>query len=246
LLVTDPQRPGEALSLDAQRTPTAHAPPSHRTHAIPWGWIALVACTLIVSITIVLVVQSLKSAVPTASSTRTVVRQGPDVLVAVRSLARLETVNFHMERVIELTDEQTHLFGLVGANDRILLVAAGDVSAGVDLAKVRPQDVRTDWEHRSVAMALPAVELFHATLDNARTRTYRRDTDTLAFRSDDLETRARQEAERAMRDAALQSGVLTRGKDNAERALRATLTSLCFELVELRWCEEPASARAAN
>jgi hypothetical protein len=28
---------------------------------------------------------------------------------------------------------------------------------------------------------------------------------------------------------------LTRGRDNAERALRATLTSLGFERVELRW-----------
>jgi hypothetical protein len=210
-------------------------PPARTAHKLPYGWIALVACTLIVSITIVTVVRSIRASVPSASATRTVVRQGPDVLVAVRALARLETVSFHMERVIELTDEQTHLFGLLGANDRILLVAAADVSAGVDLAKVRPQDVRTDWERRAITMELPPVELFHASLDNARTRTYRRDTDTLAVRADDLETRARQEAERAMRDSALQTGVLTRGRDNAERALRATLTSLGFERVELRW-----------
>lgn len=190
---------------------------------------------LIASLTIVWVVGAVKSAVPQANATRTVVRQGPDVLIAVRALARLETVNVHMERVLELTDEQTHLFGLVSGNDRILLVAAADVSAGVDLAKVRPQDIRADWERRSVTIELPATELFHAALDNARTRTFRRETDTFATRAEDLETRARQEAERAMRDAALQTGLLNKARENAERALRATLGSLGFSQVELRW-----------
>lgn len=222
---------------DPSPTPVDRRMSASSAKNVPWGWVALVLCCVSLCVTALLIVRTLRGAVPASSAARTVLRSSPDVLVAVRSLARLETVTFHMERVIELTDEQTHLFGLVGANDRILLVAAADVSAGVDLARVRPQDVEADWERRALRITLPPVELFHATLDNQRTRTYRRDTDTFAMRAEDLETRARREAERALRDAALQAGLLTRGRDNADRALRATLASLGFERIELRFRE---------
>ena len=40
------------------------------------------------------------------------------VLVAVRSLARLESVAYHMERIIDLKQRQDHLFGLLHARTR--------------------------------------------------------------------------------------------------------------------------------
>ena len=45
------------------------------------------------------------------------------VIVAIRNLAKLESVSFHMERVIDLKNRQSHLFGLLQADDAILLVA---------------------------------------------------------------------------------------------------------------------------
>jgi hypothetical protein len=241
-----PQSKGDTIEVEraAPRSSAAVAAtkPAVATK-VPWGWIAVVACTAIVCATTLGVVRAVRGAVSQASTTRTVVRSGPDVVVAIRALARMETVSFHMERVIELTDEQTHLFGLVDANDKILLVAAATITAGVDLTKLLPGDIETDWEHKRVRITLPSVELFHASLDNARTRTYRRDTDALAVRSEDLETRARQEAERAMRAAALQGGLLTRGRENAERSLRAMLGSLGFTSIELRWRDPVANER---
>src|SRR5262245_36249699 len=62
-------------------------------------------------------------ALPPVSSTVTVVKANPNVLVAVRDLARLESAQFHMERVIDLSEKQSHLFGLVESEDAILLVA---------------------------------------------------------------------------------------------------------------------------
>ena len=41
---------------------------------------------------------------PPMTSSVTVVRPTPDVLVAVRDLARLESASFHMERVIDLDE----------------------------------------------------------------------------------------------------------------------------------------------
>src|SRR5438105_11780583 len=50
---------------------------------------------------------------PPASSSHIEVKPTPNVIVAMRALSRLETETYHMERVIELTDEQTKLYGLL-------------------------------------------------------------------------------------------------------------------------------------
>src|SRR5690348_11010811 len=68
---------------------------------------------------------ALTAEAPTAArTTTTVIRQTPSVITAVKNLARLETASYHVERVIDLRDKQTSLFGMVKAEDAILLVAA--------------------------------------------------------------------------------------------------------------------------
>src|SRR5450755_1486514 len=79
--------------------------------------------------------------IPPLSSSVTVVRPTPNVLLAIQDLARLESASFHMERVIDLTDKQSRLFGLIQSEDAILLVAVADVSAGVDLQKLTTDDI---------------------------------------------------------------------------------------------------------
>ena len=76
---------------------------------------------------------------PAASTSTTVVRSAPSVVVAVRDLARLESAEYHVERVIELRDQQSRFFGLITVEDAILLVAVGDVTAGVDLGLLRDE-----------------------------------------------------------------------------------------------------------
>jgi hypothetical protein len=169
--------------------------------------------------------------IPPLSSSITVVRPTPDVLVAVRDLARLESASFHMERVIDLTDKQSRLFGLLQTEDAILLVAVADVSAGVDLQKLTTDDIVVDAEKKSAKLMLPAPEVFHAELDNSKTYVHTRHTGALASRQENLETRARQEAERTLIDAALQGGLLNRASDNAKHAVEGLLRGLGYEQV---------------
>lgn len=173
---------------------------------------------------------------PTAPrSTHTVIVPRPDVLRAVRDLARLESVSFHMERVIDLHETQTRVLGLVNADDAILLVAVGEVVAGVDLGRLAADDVVWQGDRRAVTLTLPAPEVFFAHLDEARTYVHHRSTDLLARRQEALETRARQEASRAIRSAALEAGLLPRAQRNAEATLRGLLGSMGVAEVTLRW-----------
>lgn len=192
---------------------------------------------------LVLVVTAVTVAAVTATltrvpaPTRTVVTVAPtaSVLRAVQSLARLETVSFHMERVIDLRESQSRMFGLIEAEDAILLVAAADVVAGVDLARLRPEDVSIDARTSRVTLTLPRAEVFATHLDAEHTFVHSRSTDTLAVRQENLETRARQEAERSLREAALRGGILTRAEENAGRTVTWLLRALGHQDVVLRW-----------
>jgi len=167
----------------------------------------------------------------------------PAVLVAVRGLARLESVAFHMERVIDLKNTQPRMFGLVQATDEILLVAAGDVVAGIDLTKMTDGDVIVEPRERRVRLRLPAPEILSASLDNDRTYVHTRRTDLLAERGDQIETRARQLAESSIREAALEAGVLERARQGTEHTLTVLVRSLGYDHVEIAWPEGVATGQ---
>lgn len=159
------------------------------------------------------------------------------VLVAVRALARLESVEYHMERVIDLKQRQDVLFGLLQADDSILLVAAGDVVAGVDLAKLRDGDLTVEPRARRVRMRVPAPEILAVRIDNDRTYVHARKTDLLAHRNEQIESRARQLAESSIRKAALDAGILERARTSAAHTLTMLARSFDYDQVELSWSE---------
>ena len=171
--------------------------------------------------------------IPPMTSSITVVRPTPDVLVAVRDLARLESASFHMERVIDLSDKQSKLWGMVNTEDAILLVAVAEVTAGIDLQKLTAADVTVDPARRTARIELPAPEVLHAALDNDKTYVHSRKTGTLAERKENLESRARKEAERTLIESARQAGLLKRASDNARRTVEALVHSLGYDKVEV-------------
>src|SRR5262249_51799669 len=129
-----------------------------------------------------------------ASGSVVTVKPTPNLLVAIRDVAKLETTELHMEKVIDLTDRQSRFFGLIEANDAILLVASGDVVLGVDLSKVSESDVTLDAKSEAARVRLPSPEVLSTRLDEKGTYVYTRSTDLLAKRNEHLEARARQEA----------------------------------------------------
>jgi len=173
---------------------------------------------------------------PNPPSTSTLsVRPSATLLVAVQDLARLETTELHMEKVIDLTDTQSHFFGLVEGTDAILLVAAGDISLGVDLAKLHDDDVSMDPKTKVATIRLPAPEIFSVHLDEKKTYVYRRTTSIIAERNEQLETRARQQAVESLESAARETDITDRAKHQAERQLRSLATGLGASDVKIIW-----------
>jgi hypothetical protein len=75
-------------------------------------------------------------------------------------------------------------------------------------------------------------------LDNQRTYVHTRRTDLLAERSEQIESHARQLAEDAIRQGALESGILERARLNAEQTLTLLVRALDFDRVELTWAKD--------
>jgi len=133
----------------------------------------------------------------------------------VRALARLETIQYSIEKVITAEIGQGTFDFLFG--DRVLFVAHGIVIAGIDMEKLGPEQLRLD--NGVLYVTLPPAEIFIATLDNQKSYVYDRETGFLTQGVQDLETLARQTAEDEIRRAALEDGILQQAQTNAENYL---------------------------
>ena len=145
----------------------------------------------------------------------------------VRALARLETIQYSIEKVISAEVGQGTFGFLYG--DKILFVAHGTVIAGIDMEKLLPADMRLDGT--VLYVKLPPTEIFIATLDNDKSYVYDRQIGALTKGSEQLETLARQSAEDEIRKAALEDGILTQGQTNAEAYLLKFFTALGYKTV---------------
>lgn len=156
------------------------------------------------------------------------IRPSPITIIRqVRSLSRLETVSYTVEKVITAESGQDALAFLFG--DRLLFVAHGQVIAGVDLGKVQEGDVTVTEDDR-VVMVLPPPEVFVVTLDNEKSYVYDRETGLLGL-NPDLERAARQAAEEEILNAALEDGILDTARTNAEAYLERLITGFGFREV---------------
>lgn len=156
--------------------------------------------------------------------TPTIIPDPVTIIREIRSLARLETIQYTVEKVITAEVNQGSFAFLF--EDQLLLVAHGVVIAGTDLEKLAPEDM---WLEGGVLnVRLPDAEVFIATLDNEKTYVYDRDTGILRKPIQDLETLARQAAEKTIREAAIEDGILDTARLNAETYLSRLFFALGY------------------
>ena len=154
---------------------------------------------------------------PTAISRAAVVTQ-------VQRLSRLETSHYSIEKIIP-EDKRVEVFGGSFKTETLLLVAYGEILAGIDLSKITEKDLQVS--DQEVIVYLPPAQIFNAdsAVNDAKTYVYQRGG--LPFFSDkDLETRARARASTELVLAACEAGILKSATDNAVIAVTQLLASL--------------------
>jgi hypothetical protein len=156
--------------------------------------------------------------------TPTVIPDPVTIIHSVRTLARLETIQYSVEKVITAETNQ----GIFGAlfGDKLLFVAHGMVVAGVDLEKLGPQDLQI--RGGVLYVRLPPAEIFVATLDNDKSYVYDRETGLFTWGDINLETTARRAAEDEILKASLEDGILNLARQNAENYISRLLRDLGY------------------
>ena len=165
--------------------------------------------------------------------TRILVGQ-PTVVRQIQQLQRLETVVFTLEKIM-IGERANPVLPRFLAGEKMLLVVHGQVIAGVDLGKVRPEDVSVNdsGKERTVRVRLPKAEILVTRVDNEKTQVYSRDTGLFSSVDPRFETEVRAEGERQLRAAALANQILTIADTNARATLTSLLKGLGFERVQV-------------
>lgn len=209
--------------------PEAAAPEPRK---IEWHRFAWPAAFVIVA-TLGFVLLRERAQPPSANEVRV---QGSNTVVkSLHDLARLETTSLHVEKVIDVRDHQKKLYGLVDTEDSLLFIASGEVVIGVDLARLRDEDVRFDDATKTATIALPEPEVLSTRFDEMHSYVHSRKTGTLAERNEQLEALARREATTAFEAAGRQKEVTARAKDQAERQIRSLATAWGAKNVSVTW-----------
>jgi hypothetical protein len=159
--------------------------------------------------------------------TPTILPDPVTIINQVRPLARLETIQYTLEKVITAEEGQELIAELFG--DRLLLVAHGTVIAGVDLSKLSADNL--EFRDGILSVHLPEAEIFSANLNNDKTFVYDRDTGLFRKADRDLETLARQAAEAEILKAAVDDGILKQATINAQVFMQRLLTDLGYSQV---------------
>ena len=156
--------------------------------------------------------------------TPTILPDPVTIIRDVQSLARLETIQYTVEKVITAELNQGVFGPLFG--DKLLLVARGLVIAGIDLSKISTSDFSLEGD--TLHVQLPDPEVFVATLNNDESYIYDRTTGLFRKSDPELETNARQAAEEEIYRAAVEDGILEQAKTNAEIFLERLFNSLGY------------------
>lgn len=140
-----------------------------------------------------------------------------------------------MRTVIDLENDPSNLWEQVFGSDQLILVAEGEVVAGFDFEQINPQDITV--QGTSVTISLPSPEILFSRIDNEKTYVYERKTGLFVKPDQTLEGRARQLAEEALVEWAVQRDILERAKRDGQLHLENLLRSLGFTKISLEFRE---------
>jgi hypothetical protein len=155
----------------------------------------------------------------------------PVIVQQIQTLSDLVTVKYVLEKVEIVNSPPTSMFGqFVQGENRVLLLAHGIVKAGIDLKRLRVEDVAITG--KKITLRLPPAQVTDAYLDEQQTQVIDWEKGFLRDFDKGLETTARQNAVDDISRAARKAGILKDADDRARMELAVFLNQAGFEQVE--------------
>jgi hypothetical protein len=169
----------------------------------------------------------------------------PVLLQQVQTLSELVTVKYVVEKVEVWEDPPSGIIAqFVAGNNRVLILARGVVKGGVDLGRLKPEDLRIDG--KTIWINLPPARITDAYLDDKETKVVERTTGFLRSFDKDLEQNVRHTAVEDMRQASLRGGILRDANERARTQLASFFTLMGFEKVAFNLTPSPLPGLGAD
>ncbi len=169
--------------------------------------------------------------VPTATSTPTPTPTPIIVNPKIQALGRLEAAQYIMQTVVDLEREPGNVWQQFFGNDKLLLVAEGQVVVGFDLTKVEENDIVVDGD--TVHLTLPPPEILYTGVDEDKTYVYERETGLFVPPDPALETDARRVAQKSILNWALEHDAFGKAEEFGILYMESFLRSLGFTEVDV-------------
>ena len=115
---------------------------------------------------------------------------------------------------------------------KVLIIVHGTVIAGIDLSKLRPEDVTVSPDGKQVKVKLPEVEILSRYLDEGATQLYDHQTGLFTQPDSSLVIEAQQMGMSRVMQAACEGGIMKRATDDGQKALSEFLRAVGFEVIE--------------
>jgi hypothetical protein len=142
----------------------------------------------------------------------------------IQALARLETIQYSVEQVVTAeTNQGTFAFAF---GNQILVQIHGTVIAGIDMQKLKPEDMQL--QNGLLSVKLPPAEIFTVTVDENKTQVYNIQTGVFAKTDPNLVIAALQSGKDKVTTAALDDGILEQAQKNAEAYLSRFFAALGY------------------
>jgi hypothetical protein len=128
------------------------------------------------------------------------------MVLAVRSIGRLESYQMELEKIVEAGTWGGNILERAWYTDRLLIIARGEVIAGFDLKNISGESFSETSSTVTVRLGKP--EVLISRLNNKETRVHQRDVGFFNSPDPHLESRVRHQAELALVKTACAQGIL--------------------------------------
>lgn len=153
------------------------------------------------------------------------------VLQEVTAMGKLELVKYNFKDVVEHEIVKQWL-----PNPRAILIVSGEAVGCLDLTKISVSDITETKD--TVLIYLPEPELCVNKINHAQSRVY--DVQYAMFEEAQLVNEAYIQAEKQIKQSAVQMGILRQTRENAEKILKPLLEKVSKKTVVLRYRLPPA------
>ncbi|QJD98283.1 DUF4230 domain-containing protein [Mucilaginibacter robiniae] len=152
-----------------------------------------------------------------------------DVMVEkITSMGKLELVKYAMKDVLE--KKEVHM---ILPDERVLFVAVGEVTACIDLTKIKKQDISSTKD--TVTVLMPKPEICYVRLDHQRSKVYDVSGILLPNTAKTMVEDVYKLAEKKLLDNAQELNILGKAQENAQLIFKPLLENIAGKKVVLRF-----------